>query len=63
MDLAADRGLAARLLHDAGGGRFRFAHGLVRTALAGQVPLQQSVVRHIRAAHAGAHRSATPAVG
>jgi DNA-binding CsgD family transcriptional regulator/tetratricopeptide (TPR) repeat protein len=49
---AADQALSVGLLHDAGAGRFRFAHGLVRTALASQIPLQHAVVLHIRAAEA-----------
>ncbi|GAA1871414.1 AAA family ATPase [Pseudonocardia ailaonensis] len=44
--------LAAGLLTDAGGGRFRFAHGLVRTVLEAQTPLQEAVVLHLRAAEA-----------
>lgn len=44
--------LSAGLLHDAGAGRFRFTHGLVRTALESELPLQQAVVLHIRAAQA-----------
>ena len=47
---AVSQALSAGLLHDAGAGRFRFAHDLVRAALAGQLPLQQSVVLHVRAA-------------
>ena len=49
---AVSQALSAGLLHDAGAGGFRFAHGLVRTALASQIPLQHSVVLHIRAAQA-----------
>ena len=49
---AASQALSAGLLVDAGGGRFRFTHGLVRTVLAAETPLQQAVVLHIRAAEA-----------
>ena len=49
---AASQALSAGLLVDAGGGRFRFTHGLVRTVLAAETPLQQAVVLHIRAAQA-----------
>jgi DNA-binding CsgD family transcriptional regulator/tetratricopeptide (TPR) repeat protein len=49
---AARQALSAGLLVDAGGGRFRFTHGLVRTVLAAETPLQQAVVLHIRAAEA-----------
>ena len=49
---AVDAALSAGLLTDSGGGRFRFAHGLVRTVLAAQTPLQEAVVLHLRAAEA-----------
>ncbi|MCF7552396.1 LuxR family transcriptional regulator [Pseudonocardia sp. WMMC193] len=49
---AVSAALAAGLLVDSGGGRFRFAHGLVRTVLAAQTPLQEAVVLHLRAAEA-----------
>ena len=49
---AASQALSAGLLVDVGGGRFRFTHGLVRTVLAAETPLQQAVVLHIRAAQA-----------
>ena len=49
---AASQALSAGLLNDVGAGRFRFTHGLVRTALEAQTPLQQAVVLHIRAAQA-----------
>src|SRR5690349_16091705 len=49
---AASQALSAGLLLDTGGGRFRFAHGLVRSVLAAETPLQQSVVLHMRAAQA-----------
>jgi DNA-binding CsgD family transcriptional regulator/tetratricopeptide (TPR) repeat protein len=49
---AVSQALSAGLLHDAGAGRFRFTHGLVRTALEAEMPLQQAVVLHIRAARA-----------
>lgn len=49
---AVSEALSAGLLYDAGTGRFRFTHGLVRTALESQIPLQQAVVLHIRAAQA-----------
>ncbi|MBW0094905.1 AAA family ATPase [Pseudonocardia sp. KRD-184] len=56
--------LAAGLLHDAGGGRFRFSHGLVRTALDATTPLQRAVVLHVRAARAleDLHRDGLPRV-
>jgi DNA-binding CsgD family transcriptional regulator/tetratricopeptide (TPR) repeat protein len=49
---AVSQALSAGLLHNAGAGRFRFTHGLVRTALESQTPLQEAVVLHIRAAQA-----------
>ncbi len=49
---AVSQALSAGLLADTGGGRFRFAHGLVRTVLAAETPLQQAVILHIRAAQA-----------
>jgi DNA-binding CsgD family transcriptional regulator len=49
---AVSQALSAGLLNDVGAGRFRFTHGLVRTALESQTPLQQAVVLHIRAAQA-----------
>ena len=49
---AASQALSSGLLVDVGGGRFRFTHGLVRTVLATETPLQQAVVLHIRAAQA-----------
>jgi ATP/maltotriose-dependent transcriptional regulator MalT len=49
---AVSQALSAGLLVDACTGRFRFTHGLVRTVLAAETPLQQAVVLHIRAAEA-----------
>ena len=49
---AVSQALSAGLLVDTGTGRFRFTHGLVRTVLAADTPLQQAVVLHIRAAQA-----------
>ncbi|TCK27867.1 ATP-binding protein [Pseudonocardia endophytica] len=49
---AVGQALSAGLLDESGSGRFRFAHGLVRTVLAEQIPLQESVVLHLRAAEA-----------
>lgn len=49
---AVSQALTAGLLCDVGAGRFRFTHGLVRAALESQIPLQQAVVLHIRAAEA-----------
>jgi DNA-binding CsgD family transcriptional regulator len=47
---AVTAALAAGLLTDAGTGRFRFAHGLVRTSLAAELPLQRAVALHRSAA-------------
>ncbi len=49
---AVSQALSAGLLGESGTGRFRFEHGLVRTVLAEQTPLQESVVLHLRAADA-----------
>jgi DNA-binding CsgD family transcriptional regulator/tetratricopeptide (TPR) repeat protein len=49
---AVTEATAAGLLRDGGDGRFRFHHGLVRTVLAAQTPLQEAVVLHGRAAEA-----------
>ena len=47
-----DEAIASGLLRSCGQGRFRFSHGLVRTVLAGGIPLQQAVALHTRAAEA-----------
>jgi len=47
---AVTAALGAGLLTDAGAGRFRFAHGLVRTSLMAELPLQRAVALHQRAA-------------
>lgn len=49
---AVSQAMSTGLLHDSGGGRFRFTHGLVRRALEAELPLQRAVVLHIRAARA-----------
>jgi DNA-binding CsgD family transcriptional regulator/tetratricopeptide (TPR) repeat protein len=61
---AVSAALAGGLLLDTGGGRFRFAHGLVRTVLSTATPLPEAVVLHLRAAEAleDLHRNAVAAV-
>lgn len=49
---AVTQALSAGLLQDAGAGRFRFTHGLVRSTLAERLPLQRAVGLHVRAARA-----------
>jgi DNA-binding CsgD family transcriptional regulator len=49
---ATDEALGAGLFVSAGGGRFRFTHGLLRTTLDAGLPLQKSVTLHARAARA-----------
>lgn len=49
---AVDEALGVGLLARAGGGRFRFSHGLVRSSLQARLPLQQAVTWHLRAAAA-----------
>jgi DNA-binding CsgD family transcriptional regulator len=47
-----DEARAAGLLTVVGGGRLRFSHGAVRSALMSKMPLQQAVILHLRAAAA-----------